>query len=294
MKRLLMTLTLIFILCLSAFTLTACQGPHVHTFDNYVCECGVEDYTEGLQFIKTAEEDGYILYGLGNAEDSSLVIPSTYKNLPVIEIGEEAFRNNKYINNIIILGNVRKIGNHAFSNCDSLESIEIPDSVTSIGMGAFSNCDSLESIQIPASVTSIGEGAFCLCYSLKLISCEIESQPEDYYNLNGEGTSASIAWGKTIVNLTQIEGLTYALFSDATAMLINAPQNVTNVIVKSEIIYNEETYLITSIGEESFDGCDFLQSIVISDNVTSIGGGAFYGCYRLVEVINKSEHITVT
>ena len=64
MKRLLMTLTLIFILCLSAFTLTACQAPHVHTFDQevvaedflaseatcedeaeyyYSCTCGVKD-----------------------------------------------------------------------------------------------------------------------------------------------------------------------------------------------------------------------------------------------------------
>jgi len=66
MKRLLMTLTLIFILCLSAFTLTACQEPHVHTFDQevvtqdflaneatctekakyyYSCKCGAKDET---------------------------------------------------------------------------------------------------------------------------------------------------------------------------------------------------------------------------------------------------------
>ena len=66
MKKLLITLTLIFTLCLSAFTLTACQEPHVHTFDQevatqdflkeqatctekakyyYSCKCGIKDET---------------------------------------------------------------------------------------------------------------------------------------------------------------------------------------------------------------------------------------------------------
>ena len=42
---------------------------------------------------------------------------------------------------------------------------------------------------------------------------------------------------------------------------------------------------VTTIGEFAFYDCDRLTSIVIPDSVTSIGNSAFYSCYRLASVI---------
>ena len=50
---------------------------------------------------------------------------------------------------------------------------------------------------------------------------------------------------------------------------------------------------VTSINGSAFRCCDSLTSVEIGASVTSIGAEAFYGCYKLVEVINKSSHITV-
>ena len=46
---------------------------------------------------------------------------------------------------------------------------------------------------------------------------------------------------------------------------------------------------VTSVSDYAFEECTSLTSITIPDSVTSIGFEAFYGCYRLVEVINKSS-----
>lgn len=42
------------------------------------------------------------------------------------------------------------------------------------------------------------------------------------------------------------------------------------------------------LNKGAFRGCSGLTSITIGNSVTSIGNEAFRGCYKLVEVINKS------
>lgn len=50
---------------------------------------------------------------------------------------------------------------------------------------------------------------------------------------------------------------------------------------------------VTSISISAFENCRTLESIIISENIKSVGANAFLGCYRLVEVVNKSTKITV-
>ena len=56
-----------------------------------------------------------------------------------------------------------------------------------------------------------------------------------------------------------------------------------NVIIPSSVVYNGNTYSVTSIGNETFFNCS-LTSVTIPNSVTSIGSSAFEGCSGLTSV----------
>lgn len=60
---------------------------------------------------------------------------------------------------------VTGIGDGAFANCHWLENVTIPSGVTFIGNSAFA-CSSMAKVTIPASVISIGSNAFSQCHNL--------------------------------------------------------------------------------------------------------------------------------
>jgi hypothetical protein len=93
-------------------------------------------------------------------------IPPRMHNLPIIRIGEGAFRDHTNITHIILPNGITTIENGAFWGCSDLLDIIIPDSVTTIGDEAFSGCNKLASITIPNSITSIGKNAFSDCTDL--------------------------------------------------------------------------------------------------------------------------------
>ena len=49
---------------------------------------------------------------------------------------------------------------------------------------------------------------------------------------------------------------------------------------------------VTSIGEEAFSGCTYLESIEIPDSVTSIGKEAFYNCSSLESITIPLQSIS--
>ena len=68
-----------------------------------------------------------------------LNIPSAIDGMPVVAIGDEAFKGMQ-IRSVVIPSGVKEIGWFAFSACTVLESVTLPSSVTSIGYGAFDYC----------------------------------------------------------------------------------------------------------------------------------------------------------
>ncbi len=143
-----------------------------HNITGGVCTvCGVIiEGTEGLVYTLSFDGSHYIVSGMGTATTTDIVVPSTYKDLPVTSIGYSAFEDCTTLTSVTIPDSVTSIGSYAFSGCTGLTSITIPDSVTSIGWYAFYYCSSLTSITIPDSVTSIGDWAFNYCINLTSIN----------------------------------------------------------------------------------------------------------------------------
>ena len=92
-------------------------------------------------------------------------------NIPdsVIKIGDRAFTNCKFLNNIAISNSVVEIGNSAFAGCSSLVTAVIPDKVTKISEGLFGKCKSLVNVTIPNGVIEIGDLSFAGCESISSI-----------------------------------------------------------------------------------------------------------------------------
>jgi len=232
----------------------------------FAASCDLKNQNKQLTFTLTEEKDGYIVSEINQniaffEENYSIVIPNKYRNLPVIGIGNEAFKNCSSLASITIPNSVVVIGSNAFKNCNKLTSVEIPNSVMSIGKYAFEGCSSLKSMEIPSSVTNIGEGAFYYCTSL--VSMNIPNsvtsiKNDTFYRCNSLST-IDIANG--------VKSIGERAFESCNSLTsFNIPNGV------------------TSIENEAFKDCYSLTSITIPNSVISIGEGAFKGCTSLESI----------
>ena len=131
----------------------------------------------------------------------------------------------------------------------------------------------------------------CMLLVCAIASCltacgDKENSQKIKYCLNNDGKSYAVAGVEQCLN-TEIEIPTEYLGKPVTAIQSSAFKN--NSTITSIYIPNS----VTSIGNYAFENCTSLTSITIGENISNIGANAFFNCYRLVEVINKSTHITV-
>jgi hypothetical protein len=100
----------------------------------------IVDPSSNLQFILSEDKTYYICDGGEVLGD--LVIPSSYKGLPVIEIADGAFygdrlANSRAITSVIIPASVQRIGEQAFEQQWSLGKIVLKGTPEIIGLAAF-------------------------------------------------------------------------------------------------------------------------------------------------------------
>ena len=249
----------------------------------------------------------YSVTSIGNSAFSrcssltSVTIPNS-----VTFIGNSAFYDCSSLTSVTIPNIVSSIENYAFYDCSSLTSVTMPNSVSSIGCAAFSNCSGLTSIDvalenthyssidgvlynyaqdiliqcpgaktsvtIPNSVTSIGESAFSGCSGLTSVTIpnNVTSIAWSAFSNCSGLTSIDVASENT--HYSSIDGVLYNYAQDT---LIQCPGAKTSVTIPNSV---------TSIGGGAFYGCSGLISVTIGNNVTSIGDDAFYECSGLISV----------
>lgn len=235
--------------------------------------------SEGLEYTLSDDKTYYSVTGIGTCTDTDIVIPDTYENLPVKEIGTEAFceidtstgkEKDHVLTCITVSDSVTTIGNYAFAYCTLLTDVTLSDGVTTIGTGAFGCCSALKEITIPDKVSSVGVNAFILCTSLTDVTigngvteigdCAFEMCSSLTNVTIGNSSSAVITLDDGAFDLcTSLTNITvncgeikfgYGIFDDSSLSTITLGKNVT-------------AYTITM---GMFNGCTSFTGWVVDEN----------------------------
>ena len=197
------------------------------------------------------------------------------KGIPSVAegIGYEAFAGCTSLTNIAAMTNttVVSIGDRAFYGCSSLKSIlGFPETLSSLGLASFENCSSLPNLNgFSGVLTNIPARCFYGCTELNSITgmysvVTIGSNCFENCSALTSGNGFSIA--------TNI--MDSGMFKGCTSL--------------KDIEFSEG--VIDVIKEDCFMGCQQIRSVVLAENVTSIGRRCFYGCNNLTNLVVHSSN----
>ena len=303
--------------CLSAFCFTACG--------NNDGDWGDGGETEGLSYVKIADKDEYSVREFGDAEDSEIVIPSTYKGKPVTKIENEAFKECEFITSVVIPDSVKSIGASAFAKCSSLKRVMLGNSVISIGEKAFSDCyDLVEVVNKSEHVTIEKEetdNGYLGYYALAVFNSEDEYINKFTTDANGVKTFVDeedkilVDYDKDKTEITISSDITkireYA-FKGTTIISVyytgtiddwaeierensnsNPLQNGAKLYINNELVTEVNISTATKISDYAFGNYDELTNLIIGDSVIKLGTEAFYDCDEMVSVIIGSGIVDI-
>lgn len=120
-------------------------------------------------------------------------------------------------------------------------SVLIPNSVHTVQNYAFANCDQLITVYIGSGVSALGSAVFYNCYGLETISVHINNP---YFS--------------------SLDGI---LYDDGFTALIKCPS------AKSGAVTIPDT--VTTLGDDCFADCRFIENLAIGSGVTEIGDYMF-------------------
>ncbi len=212
----------------------------------------------------------------GELKESVTVGGKTFNNVRVLEFPKDK--------------TITQIGDEAFKNAKNVEVIIIPRNVTTIGKRAFEGCDNLKAVcfvQLTAqdiansALTLIDESAFKDCAALQiadLTNCKL-------FTVNKYAFQNCTALEK-VVKMTAVGTVYDGAFAGCTAL---EGADISNLHVSGNFVFDGCTNLseittdyYSAIGTYMFRGCTSLTQVEIECPV--IGYGAFSGCSSLATV----------
>ena len=234
----------------------------------------------GLTFRQIDGNTAFEVSGPGIAQ-GDIVIPATYRGLPVTRIGDKAFRNTVTVTSVTIGSNILEIGEQAFAGCSLLARVQLAEGLRSIGAQAFQSCRALNTaLTLPESLTSIGAQAFEYCRALPAVTFgnSLTEIGDSAFNGCTALTKAALP--------DSVQTLGDAAFKDCTALAeVSLGTGVaalgTDAFRGCTALTTLSLGAIKSIGENAFYGCTALTQVTLPEGVTSVGAHAFEDCTQL-------------
>ena len=239
-------------------------------------------------------DDSYKVVGY-NGSSAHVVIPSTYKGLPVTTIDYAAFSNQEKQNENFCL-----ITSNEYTKL--IETITISKGVKYIYDWVFTGCENLRKLYIPNTIISIGENTLP-DDPKKLLEIYYDGTIEEWCDVKVENqyeiryyTNINVRDGKN--NWYEVESLTipksvfkigchqFSLFSTLKSVHIPGHvKTIENCAFEHCNQLREITidYGVEEIHDDAFSKCGMLENIYIPDSVGYIGN-AFCDCTNLKKI----------
>lgn len=242
------------------------------------------DTVDGVEWRYEVAHDGTAIVWHATPAEGALSIPAKLDGLPVAGIGSYAFEDCTGLAAVRIPDGVTWIANDAFRGCSGLQEVSIPSTVSEIDQNAFVDCTSLESVILPEGVESIGYEAFSGCTGLKEVSI-----PNSVTSIGNEAFEkcTGVRDGKTIPGIVLVDGwvVGYNAKTLPTRLDLSGVRGLADDALAwaglRSVILSEG---LPTIGGGAFHGCDSLEGVSIPDSVVRIGELAFSGCSALTGI----------
>lgn len=202
---------------------------------------------------------------------TSAVVPATINNLPVVAIGEGAFKGNTELTSVTVKSGIKDVGASAFEDCTALATISLPDTIIHIGEKAIYNTAYYNNENNwKKKVTQDSSGELNFGNGTPQISWEdIVAENLDYLYLGSNLIEIVYSGSYSIKSGTRIiaDG---AFKGNVKAKEVGLPSS------------------IVAIGCNAFEGCTSLESVRNLEIADYIGDNAFKDCTSLKK-LNISE-----
>lgn len=167
---------------------------------------------------------------------------------------------------------IEEIGDYAASHATlGVSTIKLPRSLKSIGVAAFERCDDINTITLPASLAAIWSNPFTGCE--KLSDYIVEEGNKNFKAKDGILTSYD---GKKIIAFSVTKDITIP----STAEIIADGASFRNYNIETLVIPDN----IKTIGHFAFQGCHNLKTVYFGKNIESLGQIFMNGVEKLEEI----------
>jgi len=259
-----------------------------------------------IEDIESEENDTWTLYSIGNADATSITVPSVIEGHPVVSVTHGCTEENDHLQSLTLENGIRTIKSRAFAyNLMKLRSVYLPQSLELIESDAFvfdymifvdfyfENDDLiLADNAIDVDTDKLGENSVYGNNYRIIFHCSADSNAGRYALARGwhvvDDSPASGACGDNVQ--WELEDGTLTI-SGQGAMDNLETENQQPWFDKCESIQQiviEEG--VTSIGDQMFVSLPALHSIYIPSSVKSIPGSALSNCVSLLSINVSTEN----